>query len=162
MAAPVVISTNGRGLAVTETAKGAPVTIAANGLGVPVVYVEERGVPVVTVSGGSSPVLSDPDATPTSSTEVLVFAVTNQATGTMYAVLTEVEGLPTAAQVKAGQDSTGAAVGSQILAIINPGSKAFSFTGLTPATTYYGYLMHENAGGIQSLVASTGPVTTNP
>lgn len=162
MAVPVVIATNGKGIAVTETANGSPVTIAANGLGVPVVYVAERGVPVVTVSDDPAPILSSPGAEPTSSTEVLIFASTNQGTGTMYVVLTQVEGLPTAAQVKAGQDSTGAAVANQSLVIVNPGSKAFSFTGLTPSTTYYGYFMHENASGAQSLVASTGAVTTNP
>lgn len=44
--APVVIATNGRGIAVTQTERGAPLTIAANGLGVPVVVVPSGGIPV--------------------------------------------------------------------------------------------------------------------
>lgn len=109
--------------------------------------------------GGIAPVLSGADADPTSSTEVLLFAVTDQGTGALYAILSEVDGLPSAAQVKAGLDSTGAPVDNQNQAIVSPGSKAFSFTGLASGTTYFGYLMHENAAGLQSLVAASGAVT---
>lgn len=44
--APVVIATNGKGVAVTQTTKGAPATIAANGFGIPVVVVEKGGLPL--------------------------------------------------------------------------------------------------------------------
>ena len=43
---PVVIATNGRGIAVTQTERGIPLVIASNGLGVPVVVVANGGIPV--------------------------------------------------------------------------------------------------------------------
>lgn len=43
---PIVIATNGRGIAVTQTTRGEHLTIAANGLGVPVVVVASGGIPV--------------------------------------------------------------------------------------------------------------------
>lgn len=59
MAIPIVdvTLTNGKGIPVTEVApiapatvgRGMPVTVATNGFGIPVVYVLERGIPVVTV-----------------------------------------------------------------------------------------------------------------
>ena len=160
MATPIVdvTATNGKGIAVTEAAngKGTPVTIAANGFGTPVVYVASGGIPVV-----SNPVLSAPGADAISSAEILIFASTNQASGRLYAILTQVSALPTAAQVKAGQDSTGTPVASQNQAITSAGSKAFSFLGLTPSTTYYGFLMHENSSGLQSPVVATGAVVTD-
>ncbi len=47
--APVVIATNGKGIAVRQVAaskRGVPLTIAANGLGIPVVVVIKGGIPV--------------------------------------------------------------------------------------------------------------------
>ena len=51
LGAPVVIATNGKGVAVTQTTKGAPVTIAANGFGMPIVEVASGGLPITYVGG---------------------------------------------------------------------------------------------------------------
>lgn len=46
MTIPVVIATNGLGIAVTDTSLGAPANVAANGLGIPVVVVTAGGLPL--------------------------------------------------------------------------------------------------------------------
>lgn len=53
MAWPVVISTNGYGLPVTESPNGTPVTVATNGYGTPVVLTASGGIPVL---GAGTPI----------------------------------------------------------------------------------------------------------
>ena len=55
LGAPVVIATNGKGVAVTQTTKGAPVTIAANGFGMPIVEVASGGLPITYVAPATAP-----------------------------------------------------------------------------------------------------------
>lgn len=64
---------------------------------------------------------------------------------------------PSKAQVKDGQDHTGAAavfVGSQ--SIGSTGVKTFNATGHTALQTYYGYVVHTDAAGNDSDVEATG------
>lgn len=115
--------------------------------------------------------MAAPDTTPptlTSGTGVstgtstgTIGATTNEANGTMYAVAYASASVPTAAQVRAGQNNSGAAAtwsGNQ--AISSTGAKTFGATGLSSSTTYFGYIVHRDAAGNDSAVLSTPSFTT--
>lgn len=107
------------------------------------------------------PTLSAGTSAAKSNALVTLGATTNEANGTMYAVLTTSATPPSAAQVMAGQNNTGAAaVWSGNQAIGSTGAKTFNATGLTQLTGYYPYLMHRDAAGNNSAVLSLGLVTT--
>ena len=81
--------------------------------------------------------------------------------GTLYWVITQSATSPSIAQVKAGQDHTGAAAddsGSQ--AVSATGVQNMAGSGLTGSTTYYTHFMHEDAAANQSTVASADGFTT--
>ncbi len=85
---------------------------------------------------------------------------TDQASGTMYAV-TSAGSTPSAAQVKAGQDSNGIAAtyaGSHAATL---GVNSFTAGGLIGSTTYKWYFMQENTSLIQSTVAASASFTTD-
>lgn len=108
------------------------------------------------------PVLSGPTAASTGTTSAAIGVTTETPEGTLYYVLTTSATAPSKAQVKAGQNHTGAAAawaGSQ--AISSTGEKTAGPTGLTANTTYYAYFMHEDATGNQSTVTSAASFATD-
>lgn len=115
-------------------------------------------------SGGdtTAPTLSAPTGTATGSSTATVGATTDEGNGTMYAVVTASATQPSVAQIKAGQDHTGAAAvwsGSQ--AISTTGAKTFSATGLAAATAYYAHVVHTDAATNDSNRVSSASFTTN-
>ena len=86
---------------------------------------------------------------------------TNEATGTLYWVVTTSATAPSAAQVKAGQNHLGAAApasGSQ--AVTTTGVQAMSDNGLAAGTAYFTHFMHEDGAANQSAVSSADGFTT--
>lgn len=109
----------------------------------------------------TAPTLSSGNRVAKSNALVVLGASTNEANGSMYAVLTTSATPPSAEQVMAGQNHAGAAaVWSGNQAIASTGAKSFNATGLVQLTTYYPYVMHRDAAGNNSAVLSLGAVTT--
>ena len=109
----------------------------------------------------TAPTLTFPNALPLGDTSCYLEVTTNEGNGTLYYVVTTSVSNPSAAQVKAGQDHTGAAAayaGSQ--AVSSTGAQTATGTGLSSATVYYGYFMHEDAAGNQSAVKALTTFTT--
>jgi hypothetical protein len=103
----------------------------------------------------TAPVLSAADVNEIEITTATGLVTTDEANGRLYIVVTESASNPSAAQVKAGLDHAGAAaVFADDQAITSVGEKLFSITGLTTATTYYAYFMHEDWRFNQSTVVS--------
>ncbi len=110
----------------------------------------------------TAPTLSSPTAVEDGGAAADLSVSTNEANGTLYWVVTTSATAPSAAQVKAGNDHTGAAAadsGSQ--AVSGTGVQNATASGLTPETTYYTHFMHEDAGSNQSNVASSASFTTD-
>lgn len=109
----------------------------------------------------TAPTLTSVGAVVESNALAVISATTDEANGTMYLVVTTSSTPPSAAQVRAGQDHTGAAAvfaGNQ--AIGSTGVKTFNATGLTQLTGYYGYVHHRDAANNDSDVETTGLFTT--
>ena len=109
----------------------------------------------------TAPILDTPTGVQTGSTTANVGANTDEGNGTMYAVVTTSATQPSVAQIKAGQDHTGAAApwaGSQ--AISTTGAKVLGATGLTPSTSYYGHLVHTDAASNDSNRVVSAQFTT--
>lgn len=108
------------------------------------------------------PVLSSPTDVETGQTTASADVTTDTAEGTLYCVVTTSATPPTKAQVKAGQDNSGAAATfADDLAITTTGIKSFSVTGLTLSTAYTAHFMHEDVAGNQSTVATGDGFTTS-
>lgn len=106
-----------------------------------------------------APTLSSPTASTVKCTSASIGVTTDKSTGTLYGILSTSATAPTAAQIKAGQNHTGAAAtwaGNQ--SISSTGAKSFTPTGLTPGSTLYAHFTHYN--GMDSNVASASAVTT--
>ena len=113
----------------------------------------------VTVQIGA-PVLSNPLGSP-GATSANLSVSTNQGTGTLYWVVSTNSTKPSAAQVQAGQDASGAAgaaSGSQ--AVTASGGQSATAT-LPTDTTYYAYFVHINSGSTASAVAASPSFATN-
>lgn len=109
----------------------------------------------------TGPALTIGTATVKSNALIEIGATTNEATGTMYAVLTTSATPPSSAQVRAGQNNAGTAAswaGNQ--AIASTGAKTFNATGPAANTGYYPYIVHRDASGNDSTVMSIGLRTT--
>ena len=105
--------------------------------------------------------LSSPTGTTTGATTAFGTVQTNYSGGHIYTTVAENGTTPTRAQVKAGQDATGAPgafTDSSDIILSAPTNRSFNATGLSPDTTYYFHFMQEGA----SVVAVTSPAfTTN-
>jgi hypothetical protein len=111
----------------------------------------------------TAPVLTSATASVTGQTTATVGATTDEANGTMYAVVTTSATQPSVAQIVAGQDHTGSAAvyaGNQVIS--TTGSKTFSATGLTAAAAYYAHMVHRDAASNDSNRLSTAQFTTLP
>lgn len=113
------------------------------------------------VADPTPPVLTVPTGASTSSTTADVGATTDEGNGTMYAVVTASATQPSVAQIKAGQDHTGAAAAwAGNLAITSAGAKSLNATGLAPVTAYYAHLVHTDAATNDSNRVSSSAFTT--
>ncbi len=140
-----------------ETATSHDVQIQAdNGIDAPLLQIFTIAVTNV------APFLANALVVDEGATTVSTTVDTTEDNGTLYWVVTTSGTAPTAAQVKAGEDHTGAAAassGSQ--AITSTGTKVVDATGLSPATAYYVHFMHEDDAPSDSNVASTDTFTTD-
>ena len=109
------------------------------------------------------PVLSSPTGSATGLTTADIGATTDTGSGTLYGVVTTSSTTPSASQVKAGQNASGAAAtfaGS--VAVSSTGAKTIAATGLSSMTSYYAHLMHESAAGQSNVVTSAQFTTLGP
>lgn len=107
------------------------------------------------------PVLSLPTGAATSSTTAQVGATTDEGNGTLFAVVTTSATQPSVAQIKAGQDHTGAtAAWAGTQTISSTGAKTLSASGLAPATDYYAHLVHTDLATNNSNRVSSSAFTT--
>lgn len=115
-----------------------------------------------TASDTTAPTLSSATQSATGPTTATVGCTTNEANGTMYCVVTTSATQPSIAQIKAGQNHSGAAAAyASSQSITTTGAKTFSATGLTASTTYYGHFVHTDAAANDSNRISTSSFTTN-
>lgn len=111
-----------------------------------------------TQAGGdtTAPTLSNPTAVENSATSLAATVTTNEANGTLSWVATASATSPTAAQVKAGQDHTGAsAVTSGSQSVSATGVQSVSVTGLTTGQTVYVHFQQDDAASNASVVVSS-------
>lgn len=109
----------------------------------------------------TAPTLTLPLGLPLGDTSGYLGVTTNEGNGTLYYVVTTSATPPSAAQVKAGQNDGGTAAvyaGNQVIS--STGAKEATATGLSSATAYYAYFMHEDALGNQSNVSAATVFTT--
>lgn len=122
------------------------------------------GVALVPSGGGdvTAPVLSSPVGTATGPSTATVGATTDEGNGTLYVVVTTSATQPSVAQIKAGQNHTGAAAAfASSVTVTSTGAKTFSATGLTPSTGYYAHLVHTDAASNDSNRVTSSLFTTN-
>ena len=108
----------------------------------------------------TAPTLSSPTASALSNALIAAGVTTNEANGTLHVVATTSATPPTATQIRAGQDHTGAAAvfdDSQVIS--STGAKTFNVTGLTQLTLYYLYFHHQDAAANNSTVSSASATT---
>jgi hypothetical protein len=117
---------------------------------------------LIVVVDTTAPTLSSATAVKTGQTTATLGVTTNETGGALYGVLTLNSTLPTAAQIKAGQNAAGAAAAYAFnQAVSATGNQPKSVTGLTGSTTYYAYYMHEDVAGNQSTVPTGVSFTTD-
>ncbi len=112
-------------------------------------------------SDTTAPILSSAAATEDGHDAADLSVSTDEGNGTLYWVITTSATTPSASQVRAGQDHTGASAadsGSDAVAATGPQSSSAS--GLVAETTYYAHFMHEDAASNQSSVATSAAFTT--
>jgi hypothetical protein len=99
----------------------------------------------------AAPVLTSATDVTVSQTRATISVTTDNATGTLYYVVTTSTTQPSSAQIKAGQNHLGAAASaSGSSAISSVGTKSFDITGLTANTQYYVHFIHTNSGATDS------------
>lgn len=110
----------------------------------------------------TAPTLTSPTGTQTGSTTASGTVSTDEGNGTLDAVVTTSATTPSAAQIQAGQDHTGAAAAATDLnnTVSATGVQNVSFTGLTAATTYYVHYVHEDAAANVSTAVTSASFTT--
>lgn len=104
----------------------------------------------------SAATLSTPTATSITQTTATIGCTTDNATGTLYGVVTTSATPPSEAQVAAGQDHTGAtAAASGTNASLSVGANTIDVTGLTADTTYYSHFVQDIGSAEYSNVLSS-------
>lgn len=163
----LVVKKNGTTVATetisTHTTSGTSTGIVLNFNGITGVDDAFRDWESNVLGGGdtTAPILTTAVGTATGSTTATVGATTDEANGTLRVVVTTSATQPSIAQIKAGQDHTGATApyaGSQT--ITTTGAKTFSATGLTASTTYYAHNLHTDAAANDSNRLSSASFTT--
>ena len=109
------------------------------------------------------PTLSNPTGTATGSTTA-EGSVDLDVRGTVWWVTTESQNLPSATQIKNGQNALGnpAADSGSESGGGSAGTVNVSATGLTPATTYYFYFYAEDESSKPSNTVTSDAFTTDP
>lgn len=110
----------------------------------------------------TAPTLSGPTSAATGKDAGSGTVTTNEGNGTLYSVVTLTSTPPSAAQVKLGQNASGASLASGLKptqAITTTGAKTVAYTGLTTGTAYFPYFMHEDAAANQSTVSAGASFT---
>jgi hypothetical protein len=92
----------------------------------------------------TAPVLSSAEGTQTGATTANLTVNTDTASGTLFWVATTSATTPSAAQIIAGQDHTGAAAVGASRAVSASGPQAFGITGLAGSTTYWAHFVHRD------------------
>lgn len=117
---------------------------------------------VETVSADTTPpVLTVPTGTATGDTTATGSVSTDEANGTLYAVVTTSATAPSVPQIQAGQDNAGAAAAyATSQAVSATGVQNISATGLAPSTAYYIHYQHEDAAANDSTVVTSAQFTT--
>lgn len=109
----------------------------------------------------TAPVLSSPTGAATGSSTATVGATTDEGNGTLFAVVTSSSTQPSIAQIKAGQDHTGAAAAwGGSVAVSSTGAKTLNATGLAPTTAYYAHVVHTDSAANDSNRVSSAVFTT--
>ncbi len=109
------------------------------------------------------PVLSAPAAAANGSSGATASVSTDEAGGTLYAVLTRSAVAPTPAQLRAGLDDAGAAAdwaGSQAVGAIGVQTVSPPPAGLAAGTAYYAHFLQDDAAGNASAVVSAPGFST--
>lgn len=104
------------------------------------------------------PTLSSATASATGATTGSGSVDTDEGNGTLYWVVTQSPTAPSAAQVQAGQDHTGAAAvdsGSQAVSGTGVQNITGGFSGLTAGAQYWAHYQHRDAAANDSAVASS-------
>lgn len=114
-----------------------------------------------TIAIDAPPTLTSPTAVQTGQTTGTIGVTTDQGNGTLFWVVTTSSTAPSVAQIKAGQDNSGAAAaasGSQ--AVSASGAQSHNVTGLSAGTTYNAFFVHTDAGSNNSNIPSGVNFTT--
>jgi len=108
-----------------------------------------------------APILTDPDVTPTNAgNSADVSVTTDEGNGTLRLVVTDSATAPSAGQIKAGQDHTGAAaLRAREKVVTAAGVQTFSLA-VPFGTERYFHLLHTDAADNDSAVATAGPMDT--
>jgi len=109
----------------------------------------------------TAPVLTSPTATGITEQAATAYCITDTAEGTMYMVLVPDGDAPSVAQIKLGQQSSGAAaLASKSEVITSSGINIFPpISGLSVATSYEFFFVHTDTIGNDSLSATVGFTT---
>lgn len=115
------------------------------------------------LAGGdtTAPTLSSASVTSVGTTTGTGNVTTDEGNGTLYSIVSTSATAPSAAQIQAGQNHTGAAAvwaGNQ--AVSSTGAKTFSITGLTASTAYYAHFQHKDSANNNSTVVTSAQFTT--
>lgn len=109
----------------------------------------------------TAPVLTSPTGTADTATTATIGATTDEGNGTIYGVVTTSATQPSVAQIKAGQDHTGAAaVWGGSAAVTATGARNLSPTGLAASTAYSPHLVQTDAAGNDSNRVTAASFTT--
>jgi hypothetical protein len=115
-------------------------------------YSDPNAVPDTT-----APILTLPTGTTTGATTASGTVTTDEANGTLYAVVTTSATPPSAVDIRAG---TGATY-STSQAVSATGVQNVAATGLTAETTYYWHFLHDDAAANASNIVTSASFTTN-
>jgi hypothetical protein len=97
----------------------------------------------------TAPTLSSPTGTATGTTTATVGATTDTGNGTLLAVVSTSNTVPTAAQIEAHKEASGSAAPAFVYqAITATGAQTINVTGLASGTPYYAHLL-QVSGGVQ-------------
>lgn len=115
----------------------------------------------INASDSTPPSLSDATGAGTGQSTASGSVSTDEANGTVYAVVTTNPTAPSVAQIQAGQSSSGAAaIYATNRGVSGAGSLGFSASGLAAATTYYWHFQQADVAGNQSSVITSAAFST--
>ena len=116
---------------------------------------------LVASADSTAPTISSASVTSIGTTTATGNITTDEGNGTLYSIVSASATAPSAAQIQAGNDHTGAAaVWSGNQAVSSTGAKTFSITGLTASTSYYAHFQHKDSANNNSSVVTSAQFTT--